>query len=327
MTVNSGAESLGIGVIGGGSFVARQAVLPGIDDAHGVHLAAIASRSGGIDDRWSDRAVADYDDVLAHPDVQAVYLPLPNGLHETWTVEAATAGKHVLCEKPLAPTAPEAARMVDACRAHGVVLAEAWMTPFDLRWQRMLADARAGRIGDVDRVDARFTFTIGPDAADNYRWRPDQGGGALLDVGIYTLGFAVELWGAEPETVTVHERVTTADGVDARTDAELVWAGGQRARIVCSFVDDEQQRLSVAGSRGSITAVGDAFTGGPDATDHHLDVGTPHTVTGPAADPYRAMVEAFARHVRGDETWPRPIDRSLDLMLLLDRIARQDVTP
>ncbi len=327
MTVIPEAGSVGIGVIGGGSFVARQAVLPGIDEGHGVHLAAIASRSGSIDERWMDRAVAGYDEVLAHPAVQAVYLPLPNGLHEEWTVKAARAGKHVLCEKPLAPTPAATARMIDACRAAGVILAEAWMTPFDLRWQRMLDDVRSGRLGDVDRVDARFTFTIGPDAADNYRWRPDQGGGALLDVGIYTLGFAVELWGADAETVTVHERATTDDGVDARTDAELEWTDGQRARILCSFVDEELQRLSVAGSSGSITAVGDAFTGGLDATDHHLDTGTPRTVTGPANDPYRAMVEAFARAVRGDTAWPRPIEHSLDLMLLLDRIARQDVTP
>ena len=96
--------SVGIGVLGGAAFIAREAVLPAIDAADGAHLAAIASQSGTIDPRWGGRQVDGYDDVLAHADVEAVYLPLSNGLHEEWTIKAALAGKHVLCEKPVATT-------------------------------------------------------------------------------------------------------------------------------------------------------------------------------------------------------------------------------
>ncbi|MEL6890067.1 MAG: Gfo/Idh/MocA family oxidoreductase [Actinomycetota bacterium] len=323
----SSGTSVGIGVLGGGSFVARRAVLPAIDAAHGAHLVAISSRSGSVAAPWADRSVPDYTDVLAHPEVDAVYLPLPNGLHEEWTIKAAIAGKHVLCEKPLAPTCEAAVRMADACRAHGVLLAEAWMTPFDLRWQRILADVESGVIGEVDRVDARFTFTIVADGADNYRWIPEQGGGALLDVGIYTLGLPTALWGTDVEQVIVRDRISAESGVDARTDAELVWPDGRRAHIVCSFVDDEVQRVSVAGSGGAVTANGDAFTGGAAARDHHVATGESRTVSGPGGDPYVAMVEAFARSVRGDEAWPRPIDDAVAMLRLLERIEREPVTP
>ena len=325
------ANSVGIGVLGGAAFIARRAVLPAIEAADGVHLAAIASRSGTVDSRWANCEVDDYDDVLAHPGVEAVYLPLPNGLHEEWTIKAAIAGKHVLCEKPLAPTAHAARRMADACRERGVILAEAWMTPFGPRWQRVLADVAAGAIGDVDRVDARFTFTIGPEGSDNYRWDPQQGGGALLDVGIYTLGLPVTLWGATAERVVVHDRVDDermmpGAAVDARTDATIAWADGQRAHVVCSFVDDEEQRLSAAGTNGTITVATEAFTGGIDARDHHVGNSDDRTVSGEGGDPYQAMVEAFGRAVDGIEPWPRPADEAIALLELLDRIANEEVT-
>jgi len=323
--------SVGIGVLGGAAFIARQAVLPAIDAADGVHLAAISSRSGSIDGEWAHVEVDDYDDVLAHPGVDAVYLPLPNGLHEEWTIKAALAGKHVLCEKPLAPKAHAARRMADACGERGVILAEAWMTPFGPRWQRVLADIAADSIGDVDRVDARFTFTIGPEASDNYRWDAQQGGGALLDVGIYTLGLPVTLWGAGAERIVVHdrendERAAPGVPVDARTDATVVWPDGQRAHVVCSFVDDEEQRLSAAGTKGTITVASEAFTGGVDARDHHIGNGDDRTVAGEGGDPYRLMVEAFGRAVRGIEPWPRPAGSAIELLELLDRIANEEVT-
>lgn len=321
--------SVGIGVLGGGSFVATKAVLPAIDAADGVHLAAIASRSGPVDPRWASRSVPDYDDVLAHPDVDAVYLPLPNGLHEEWTVKSALAGRHVLCEKPLAPTSRAAARMADACRTHGVLLAEAWMTPFDARWQRVVADLDTGVIGTPNHVTARFTFAIGAEAHANYRWSPDQGGGALLDVGIYVLGLPVTLWGPDVAEVVVSERVVTDDGVDARTHAELTWATGTRAEIRCSFVDPEAQRFAVTGTSGVITVDGDAFTGGDAAIEHRVSAHAgpnDRPVSGPANDPYRAMVEAFGRAVRGDTVWPRPAEESEHMLALIERIAREPVT-
>ena len=319
----SGAP-VGFGVLGAGSFVAGRAVLPAIDASPSCRLVAAASRSGPVPARWADAAVDDYDDVLAHPDVEAVYLPLPNGLHREWTERAAAAGKHVLCEKPLAPDAETARAMVGACRDAGVLLAEAWMTPFHPRFARALELARSGAIGTVTHVDGRFTFTIGPEAASNYRWDADQGGGALLDVGIYALGAAVELLGADP--VDVAASSTSEHGVDASTTAELRWAGGETAAITCSFVDDEAQELRIVGDDGELGIDDEAFTGGAD--DRRLRVashGRERIDDVPGRDPYRAMVEAFADAVRGRSPWPRPAERSVELLELLDRIRRAAV--
>ena len=284
---------VGYGIVGAGSFIATRAVIPAIEAAAGSFVAAAASRSLGT---------GRYEDVLEHPDVEVVYVPLPNGRHREWTERAAAAGKHVLCEKPLAPTAADAAAMAEACAAAGVVLAEAWMTPFGPRWRSTLDRARAGEIGEVREVHAEFTFTLGPERAADYRWDPTEGGGALLDVGIYVLGAAVELWGPDPEVVEATAQWTER-GVDVRTDVVAAWPGGRRVVATVSFADPDRQLLEIMGTDASITIDGGAFTDDPERS------------------PYLGMVEAMSRAVRGVEPWPRPPAESVALLALLERIA------
>ena len=318
---SSPAASVGFGVIGSGSMVAQLAVLPALDVSEHAHLAAHCSLSASSSDRWAQHALGSYDDVIHHPDVEVVYIPLPNALHMEWVARVAAAGKHVLCEKPLALDADEARAMHEVCAQAGVKIAEAWMTPFDPRWRAMFALIDDGLIGDVTQVEARFTFTIAPDRAGNYRWSPSLGGGALLDVGIYCLGGAVRLWGADPEAI-VATRVAAPSGVDARTEARLTWPGGRAATITCSFVDAEQQLLRVSGERGTLELDEQAHTGGPAATEiRHLDAdGAEHVIAVQGGDPYLAMVDAFAAAVRGTEVWPRPVEDSARMLSLLSRI-------
>ncbi len=317
----SPAASVGFGVIGAGSMVAQRAVLPALDVSDRAHLVAHCSLSASSADRWADRALPGYDDVIDHPDVEVVYIPLPNALHLQWVERAAAAGKHVLCEKPLARDADEALAMSEACEAAGVRVAEAWMTPFDPRWQATFGLIEEGLIGDVTRIEARFTFTIGADRADNYRWSPSLGGGALLDVGIYCLGGAVRLWGPDPDTV-VATRVAAPTGVDATSDVLLTWPGGRTATARCSFVETEQQLLRVTGDRGTLQLDELAHTGGSAATAiRHIDQeGVERILTVEGGDPYLAMIDAFAAWVRGTEVWPRPIEDSARMLMLLDRI-------
>jgi predicted dehydrogenase len=212
--------------------------------------------------------------------------------------------------------------MSAACDAAGVVLAEAWMTPFDARWSAALDHASGGALGAVLDIDASFTFTIGADAADNYRWSPDQGGGALLDVGIYCLGPIVELWGADPDDIDATS-IWHTTGVDARTEATLSWADGREARIRCSFVDDEEQRIEIVGDTASLIVDADAHTGGERARRFLVigHDGRPATHTVAWSDPYLGMVEAFARAVRGEQPWPRSMTTTLDMLSLVERIA------
>ena len=129
------------------------------------------------------RTYQSYASLVEDPEVEAVYVPLPNSLHREWVERAAAAGKHVLCEKPLAPTAADARAMADACAAAGVALLEAYMTPFHPRARAVEALVASGRLGALRFGRAVFTGVL--DRPDDHRWRPEMGGGALLDVGIY----------------------------------------------------------------------------------------------------------------------------------------------
>ncbi len=303
--------------------VAERAVLPAIDRSEMAELVAVCSAGGPVPASWSDRAVESYDSVIDHPGIEAVYVPLPNHLHAHWTERAAAAGKHVLCEKPLAHDATTSMRMIQSCAEAGVVLAEAWMTPFDARWRTTIELARSGLIGEVDEIDASFTFTIGPEHDRNYRWHPEQGGGAVLDVGIYCLGPAVELWGPHPHSIGVND-VRWRHGVDVDLSATLEWEGGRRCTIRCSFVAEEAQTISIRGSQGALELTSDAHTGGGGAeTILHRHVAGSDMINVIPSDPYQAMIEIYAEAIRGVREWPRPIERSLEMIRLLDRIKAE----
>ena len=313
---------LGFGVIGARSMVAELAVLPGIVASDRLALVAVASLGGAVKAPWNSVAVSTYEEVIDHPDVEAVYIPLPNGLHAYWAERCAEAGKAVLCEKPIAPTASAAAQMATTAAAHGTILCEAWMTPFDARWAAAIKIARSGALGAVEAIHTAFTFTIGPEAASNYRWDPGLGGGALLDVGIYCLGPAVALWGAEPDSI-VAEQALSDRGVDATTTATLNWGDRRTATIRCSFAEEEQQSLRISGAKSSLVIDGDVHTGGADPSLIRLIPadGSPPTITASTVNnPYVAMLEAFADAVRGLAEWPRPLAESTAMLGLLDNI-------
>ena len=317
------ASTVGFGVIGARSMVATKAVMPAIDASDRAQLVAVSSLGGPVPERWEHLGAGLYDDVIDHPDVEVVYIPLPNGMHLEWVERAIAAGKHVLCEKPITPTAADARRLADAADRAGVLIAEAWMTPFDARWRRAMSMAANGDLGQVIDIDASFTFTIGPEGDDNYRWSPDQGGGALLDVGIYCVGPIVELWGAKPDLVEATALWHTG-GVDARTEATLEWLDGRQARIRCSFVDAEEQRIEIIGTDASLVLAADAHTGGARADTivvAHGD-GRVRTVSVTPNDPYLGMVDAFAGAVRSEAPWPRPMSATADLLTLIDRIEQ-----
>ncbi|MBT8240168.1 MAG: Gfo/Idh/MocA family oxidoreductase [Acidimicrobiia bacterium] len=313
------------GVIGAGSFVANAAVIPAISRRDSSELVAGCSLGREPDPRWSAVAVDRYDSVLSHPDVEAVYIPLPNHLHLPWILACARAGKHVLCEKPLALTAAEARAAAQAYDEAGVLLAEAWMTPFHQRWRSMMAHVTSGQLGSATAVRTTFTFTIKHEDRDNYRFDPAMGGGALHDVGIYCLGPAVHLWGAQPATVEVTDQ-QHRNGIDLTTEFRLTWDKDHAAVGRCSFVEQEEQSIVVTCERGVIQSDIQAHTGGANATNFRWSGETApgieeeRSVEIPNNDPYQAMVERFSQAVRGVREWPRPVGRSIEMMELMERI-------
>jgi predicted dehydrogenase len=282
----------------GAAWIADRALLAALRDAAGSELLAIASRDPARARELAarhgvPRVHADYAGLLADPEVDAVYVPLPNSLHLPWTQRALAAGKHVLCEKPLAMNATEAREMADSARASGRLLMEAAMYRFQPRMRELVASLAGA---EIRHVSASFTFPIA--AADNYRLRPELGGGALLDVGFYVADVARWLLG-EPERV---EAAVRGGAVDMSCGALLRFPDGPQAALFCSFEAAEHQELVVV------------------CADRVVRLEWPFT---PSPDPdgqYRLMVEAFCAAALSGGASPLPLESSIGTMRLLDRI-------
>ena len=314
------APRLRWGVLGATSQVAQKAVLPAIVASPGARLVAVASRradSGGS--RFgAERAYRAYADLLDDPDVEAVYIPLPNSLHREWVERAAAAGKHVLCEKPLASSAADAKAMATACEAAGVRLMEAYMTPFHPRARAIDALVASGRLGALRFARAAFTGVL--DRPDDHRWRPEMGGGCLLDVGIYCVAPLLAAAGRPPARVEAAASLTTS-GVDASFSGWLDWGNGFTATIECSFEAPERQVLEIVGTDAALS-VDRAHTPGPEdvaITLRTRDGRVEQMVLG-GADPYRVMLEHFEAVVRGGVDPRRPCADSIALLTVLDRL-------
>lgn len=295
--------------------IARKKVIPGMRRATRVDVVAIASRdedqARAVADRLDiPRAYGSYEALLADPDIDAVYIPLPNHLHAEWTIAAASAGKHVLCEKPLALTAAEAEGMAAACDAAGVRLMEAFMYRHHPSWLAVRELVASGRIGRLSAVESWFSYYN--DDPANIRNVQAFGGGALYDIGCYNVNLSRLLFGAEPTGISASMERDPVTGVDILTSAILDFDAG-RATFTCGTRLETDQRVHIYGSAGRI-AIGIPFNIPPELpTQVFVTAGgdppvAPATdvIEFPAADPYGAMADAFATAVL-DGT-PLPFD-------------------
>jgi D-xylose 1-dehydrogenase (NADP+, D-xylono-1,5-lactone-forming) len=260
---------------------------------------------------------ADYAALLADPDVDAVYLSLTNDVHAHWSIAALEAGKHVLCEKPLAMTAADVEAMAAASRSADRLLVEAsWY-----RWHPRVRSAAelvgSGAVGAVRHVAAGFTFDGKLDG--NYRLEPARGGGALYDVGCYAVSAA--LWafgGADVRDVVARARLGPT-GVDLATEAVLSFAAGD-AKIRAGISEPPRQWLVITGERGEIELPGAAYTSWvEDETVLLVSDGTgTRRIDVPATDAYRLMVEDFSAVIAGKSRWLLPLAESRATAAVLD---------
>src|SRR5262245_34378396 len=195
-------------------------------ELHAIVSRDLARARAAAADAGIPVAHGSYEALLADPAIDAVYIPLPNTMHDEWTRKAADAGKHILCEKPLTPTAAEAQALVDYCRAKGVTLMDGFMWPHHPRTAVMRRLIDEGAIGEVRRVTGAFTFRLPPDPV-NIRLRPDMAGGSLLDVGCYPVYGIRWAFGAEPVRVWATARMQ--HGVDVEVSGALGFADGRTA--------------------------------------------------------------------------------------------------
>lgn len=233
----------------------NQRLKPAFHASKTVKLQAIASRSlersqQAATEFGIETPYGSYEALLADPKVDAVYIPLPNSLHGEWTRKAADAGKHILCEKPLTPTASEAAELVAYCRAKNVRLMDGFMWPHHPRTHAMRTLLNDGTIGDVQRVTAVFTFKMEPLNLDNIRLQPGLGGGSLLDVGCYPI-FGIR-WAFGCEPVKAFAKAKLVNGVDVEMTGQLTFADGRMANFDCGFTLPLRGWMEVTGTRGSL---------------------------------------------------------------------------
>jgi xylose dehydrogenase (NAD/NADP) len=316
------SDTVRFGVIGATSVVSRQAIHPALAAVDGVSFHHAATRSGAPVD-GAARTSDDYAAVLDDPEVDVVYIPLPNHLHEEWVVACAEAGKHVLCEKPLAMDAGSARRMADACAAAGVHLLEAYMSPYHPRSRAVQAAVERGDLGELLHGEARMSGVMDP---DNHRWAVANGGGALLDVGIYCLEpiLSAAGWGGTPPVEVAASVRRGGDGVDATTAAWLRLDSGVTASIWVSFEAPDQQRLVLTGTERSLEVHHQHATPMRPASGYLLRErdGSTREVATDSGDCYEGMLAHVRDVVRGQAEPERPPARSIALAELLDTIAQ-----
>ena len=284
-------------------------LLGGARVAEGVEVVAVASRDRERAEAYAaehglGRAHGSYEALLADPEVDAVYVPLPNSLHVPWSVRALEAGKHVLSEKPLTRRPEEAQVAFDAADRAGRVLAEAFMWRHHPQAHRLRELLRENTVGTVRLIRASFSFDIfaDEDRAGDVRLQAELDGGGLMDVGCYCVS-AMRLLGGEPERVS--GRQVTRDGVDVRFTGTLALAGGVLGVFDCGLDTADGSRLEVVGTHGSIV-VPDPWHSRAGRLEVNRPGGT-EVVTVPPTDPYACELEDFAAAVRGER--PHPFGR------------------
>jgi predicted dehydrogenase len=234
---------------------------PAVHKTPNASLYAVASRDQERSATLEPQVVhRSYQDLINDPLVDAVYISLTNAQHKEWVLAALNAGKHVLCEKPLAMNASEVGTMLDAATHNGRLLVEAVWTRWQPRMQRMVQIVKSGELGEVTGISSAFTFQ--GDLTDNYRLDPSRGGGALLDVGVYQAHLWLMLLNEDVSfSIESVERTMSATGVDLTTRAQLQLNNSVAAHLLSSFDLPPQQHIEVIGTTATMrTGEGEAFT-------------------------------------------------------------------
>ena len=232
----------------------NERLIPPMRACERSELVAVASRTQSKADAYASEwaipnAYGSYQAMLDAPDIDAVYISLPNSLHAQWCVQAAAAGKHILCEKPLALSTEEVDQIDTAVRQHNVILQEGAMYRYHMQTANVCELIASGVIGEVRAVNGTFTFVL--DNPGDFRLEPDLGGGSLWDVGSYLVSFIRTVLDAEPTSVAAVQ-TTDARGIDLSLTGLLSFAGGVSGRFFCSFAALPRWHAEIIGNAGRI---------------------------------------------------------------------------
>jgi predicted dehydrogenase len=337
-TYTDSGPPLKFGVLGCAN-IARQFIRD-VRPSPQVRVTCVASRNAQTAATFAaangvERSLGSYEALLADPAIDAIYLPLPNSLHAEWAIKAAVAGKHVLCEKPLALNRAEAEAMFDAARCHGVVLLESYPFWFQPQTGALVELLGSGALGTVRSVQACFGFTL-LNPQNNIRLNPELGGGALLDAGSYALSLIRLAMGDAPNRVSAVATMTSA-GVDISTMATLEYTDGRRAQLSCAMDTAYHRHATIVGSAGVIETEYLNHTSTQDAghpygympSSMRVRRGIAPTIAfeqdaSPVGSGFRFSAEAFTRLVRERDfaAAARAAQASIDIAATLEAIRR-----
>jgi len=307
--------------------IGMKKVTPAIQRAENCEVMAIASRDRDRAARAADLLgipafYGSYDELLHADDVDAVYIPLPNNMHAEWTIKAAAAGKHVLCEKPIALTAAQAEEMAVACRDAGVKLAEAFMYRHHPSWVEAVRLVRNGSIGELQAVQSWFSYYNAD--PDDIRNNVETGGGAIMDIGCYNINLSRMLFAAEPVSVGGAVRRDPVMGIDTLSSAVLEFPDGGQASFTCSTRVESDQRVHIVGTEGRIE-IEVPFNIPPDRETRIFvsargEPSDTMTLSFAPADQYTIQADLFARAVLDDTAVAVPVSDAVGNMRVIEAI-------
>jgi predicted dehydrogenase len=313
---------LRIGILGAAKIAPSALVRPGREVAD-ADVVAVAARSPDRARKFArkhrvPRVHESYEDLLADPEIDAVYNPLPNGLHCEWTIAALEAGKHVLCEKPMASNADEARRMADAADRAGRVLVEAFHWRYHPLAERILQVIANGEIGRVSHIEAALCFPLL--SLNDIRYRFDLGGGAAMDAGCYTVSMIRHVAGAEPQVISARARLRSPK-VDRYMQAELRFEDGRTASLTTSMLSSSLLRvqLRIEGDAGEIRVINPVMP----QLFHRLSVrgrSGRRTERVPGEASYTCQLRAFVDAVRNGTSVPTDARDAVKNMAVIDAI-------
>lgn len=322
-------ERLKWGILGTAA-IAQNVIIPAIQESTYGEVELIGSRD--LEKAKSvasalgiKRAAGSYEEVIKDPDIEAIYIGLPNSLHAEWTIRAAEAGKAILCDKPMAIAANEAIRQIEACTKHNVPLMEGFMYRFHPQTKRVQELLASGVIGAVRDVRAHLSVNILRELDPaNIRYQKGLGGGVLLDMGCYTVNISRMVFGEEPIRVMATAHVHPSLGVETRLAGILEFTGGF-ATITCSFEADGQGAYSIVGDQGVIEVPRGILPGlgsrVPEALVIIVDAdGRRREEVFPSTNQYRNMIDAFSEAVLNGKPVPIPPEDSLKNVKVLEAL-------
>ena len=317
------------GILSSSNFAVEH-IVPALLESDGIELAAISSRSADTAQQLAakfaiPRAYGSYQELIDDPDIDVVYNPLPNHLHVPWSIKALEAGKHVLCEKPLAMNAAEAEQLIAARDKAGLLVQEAFVIRHHPQWRRVRELVKSGRIGTLKGAQGWLSYRLEDDG--NFRNKPEMGGGGLLDIGVYPMVTSRYVFADEPTRVFAAIRRDAETGVDCLVSAILDYPAGQ-AGFTCSTELAVQQHMAFFGSHGRIE-LSDPFAQAPDRKAQIL-IGGDRGIWDDAVEEFETFeplnmyvnqAEEFSAAVRGGKL-EFPLEDALANMRIIDALFR-----